>query len=87
LSKKERAKKGGLFGLVGYMAGNEIVRGHWLMLVGAVVCGLICYLLAKKKNRRTWLWLGLGLFTGIFALIVLPFMKKVQRRDVEVIYE
>lgn len=81
MSKKEKAIKGGLFGLVGYMVGTEIIHGNWLRLGSSVVCGVICYLLAKKKNRRAWLWLSLGLSAGIFALIVLPFMKTIHRYD------
>ncbi len=32
-----------------------------------------CYLVAKKKNRRGWLWLILGMFFSYFAFAILLF--------------
>jgi competence ComEA-like helix-hairpin-helix protein len=41
-----------------------------------IISAIACYFIAKKKNRRGWLWLILGFLFGYFALGVLVFLKK-----------
>lgn len=34
-----------------------------------LLCGVVCYLIAKNKNRNEWLGALLGCLFGIFAII------------------
>ena len=34
-----------------------------------LLCGVVCYLIAQKKNRNVWLAAVLGCLFGVFAII------------------
>lgn len=34
-----------------------------------ILCGIVCYLLAKNKNRNEWIGALLGVLFGVFAVI------------------
>lgn len=40
-----------------------------------------CYFVAKKKNRRGWLWLILGIFFSYLALCILLFKKRLPPKE------
>ena len=43
-----------------------------------LVCGWICYALAKKKNRNKIGWTICGIFFNIFSIIILAFLPKIE---------
>ena len=48
----------------------------WYGLWG--VCTVLSSIVAKSKGRREWLWLVIGLLTGIIGLAVVFFMPSVK---------
>ena len=47
-----------------------------LILIYSVLCCALCYFIAQQKERHTGVWLLLGFFFGIFAVIIVAFIPK-----------
>ena len=49
-----------------------------------IILGLMCAYYAKKQGRNPLLWFSIGLFLGVFGLILLlllPFLQKLQKKS------
>lgn len=46
-----------------------------------LLCGVVCYLIAQKKNRNVWLAAALGCLFGIFAIIGYALVGKVEENQ------
>jgi hypothetical protein len=48
-------------------------------IVGALLMGVLCMVIANWKGRRSWLWGVLGAVFGIVTLIVLLVLPRVKK--------
>jgi hypothetical protein len=49
-----------------------------------LICGIIAAVLAKKKRRSISGWFVLGFCFWLFPLLVLPFLRKLPRPELDV---
>lgn len=48
----------------------------WILLVWVFLPGIICYYMAVKKRRSTFLWLLIGMILGWIGVLLIYFIPK-----------
>lgn len=58
---------------------------NFLTLLFWILCGTACAYYAKKREKNPYLWFFIGIFAGIFGLLILFFMP--QKKQVVIVKE
>ena len=56
-----------------------------LIMLSWIFFGILCSKIAKKKNRNISSWFFLGIFFGLFAVIIIYFLKPLQSTNQNII--
>jgi hypothetical protein len=46
-----------------------------------IIIAVACRTIAQYKGRRTWVWTGLGILGGLFALIAIICLPNVKKQS------
>ncbi len=61
------------------MAESIFDSGIWLLLCWVFISPVICFFLARSKNRNSLFWVIAGLVFGFIPVIVLYFLNKIEK--------
>ena len=56
------------------------MSGYLIWIILAVATGIICYFIAKKKNKDALTWFMIGLILNIFAVVIIILIKTKQQK-------
>jgi hypothetical protein len=57
------------------------MSGYLVWLILAIVSGIVCYFIAKKKGRDPALWFAAGIIFNILAWAVLSWIMKSRQEE------
>lgn len=56
------------------------MSGYLVWIVMAIITGITCYFVAKKKSKDTFTWFVVGLVFNLFAVAVIALAKTKQQK-------
>ena len=56
------------------------MSGYLVWIVMAIITGITCYFVAKKKSKDTFTWFVVGLVFNLFAVAIIALAKTKQQK-------